>query len=295
MYHFQAERYNNAAPLAQGEISDFGQVTAFADQGLFAAGFLRLTAREEADGTAAKAGKGKSSDKPRDFAEYLRSRLNAIGRTIWDRYGGPCTDDDAIVYYEEALPFLIELAVIEERPHQVASITWASRNAPSLILGQDRLADDEDRAWFREQETRALNERFDYARCHQGRANLPNGRELGKGLAVRAAEMRTGQIRGVTPIDRTPEQLADDRRAADLMRKQSTRKPQESSPTRLKVWERVDIGQTKYKALKRAGRLPAWPTIPRGADPEPYVVAWVALYRAMHETVTAEPPIVLAA
>src|SRR4051812_44298947 len=36
--------------------------------------------------------------------------LPQIGKLIGVRYGGPCDDDEAVVYYEAALPYLIDLA-----------------------------------------------------------------------------------------------------------------------------------------------------------------------------------------
>lgn len=245
--------------------------------------------------------------------------LPQIGKLIGVRYGGPCTDDDAVVYYEAALPYLIDLAAAsgrtldpstgsliapdlgegEERFYRKLrgstprTVEWLRFCTPGLVPINDntyRSIQSSALAWVHDRELEVLEEWHD----HRGSrfADLPfgpDGRSLGKALSLHAHEMRAGSIKFLSPIDRTADELKAERRAADAhyrraRRDQAKTKPQSSSVEALRLWEAIDVGRRKFYKLRAAGELPALPEIPRGADPAPYIAAFALVYRTTRAT-----------
>ncbi|WP_336491647.1 hypothetical protein [Methylobacterium nigriterrae] len=248
--------------------------------------------------------------------------LPQIGKLIGARYGGPCDDDDAEVYFDAALPYLIDLAGANGRilglatedsselglcekgerlyrgfrqftPRTIEWLRWCTPNLVPINGDEVRSIVPDALVWVHKRERKVLDQ---WREHHESRFAHepfgPSGKELGRTLRMTAAEMRAGDIRFVTPIDRTADELRAERRVRDASYQRAKRdaanaKAQSSSVEALKLWEVIDLKRRKFYKLKAAGELPALPAIPRGADPAPYLAAFAAVYRSTRGTSSA--------
>ena len=229
------------------------------------------------------------------------SLLVQIGKLIGFRYGGPCNDGDAEIYYGAALPYLVEIAAERRRLDRLDTtrwLRWCARDAIPVvepdpywcraiepktlrrIRAAERLAV---REWRRHAASRFSDEMFGHS-----------SHALSKLLCLRADEMREADIRFLSPIDRTAGQLVVERRARDAAYRKAKRdqegvRARSSSMEALKPWIAIGVGRRTFYKLLKAGDLPALPDVPRGADPAPHLAAFAAAFRSRQEA----PPDVL--
>ena len=230
------------------------------------------------------------------------SRLQQIGKLIGVRYGGPCNDNDAAVYYEAALPCLVEIAAERGRLDRLDTTGWLRWCAPSLVPNAghdpDRLRRIDPAALRRVRAAERLAVNGWRRHLASDRAAYPyvrGSRGLGRFLRVRAAEIRAGNIRFLSPIDRTAEQLADERRDRDAAYRRMKRdregvQARTSSAQALQLWTVLGIGRRTFYKLRKGGALPDLPVIPRGADPAPYLAAFASAYQTGRQEPTQNVP-----
>lgn len=211
--------------------------------------------------------------------------LPQIGKLIGVRYGGPCTDDQAEHYYDLALPYLIDRAIAKRDTLSPNTSSWLRWCAPGIL-------NDNGTEWVRQREAETVEAWFEHDRVTHGEVPFPpDGRKLSVLLQLTAEEMRAGDIRFLSPVDRTADELKQDRLVRDAARQQAKRdgagvRPHSSSVEALQLWTAIGIGRRRFYTLKAAGELPPLPLIPRGEDPAPYVEAFVKVFRENHRPAT---------
>jgi hypothetical protein len=179
--------------------------------------------------------KGKRRSKTK--ARFANLRLASIERLIKGRHGGPCDTDDVEIYFEAAIPYLIDQANYYGRP--ISSLTWAQQWTPALV-------EDRGRSWFDEVEAEAaMNPTY-----------LSSDR-LAKLLQVTSDEVRRYGLRTFGSVDRPKKQRKQDRKAKDREYQRQKRleagaTPRDQSLTTQKPWEVEGISRATWYRRNRS-------------------------------------------
>lgn len=239
----------------------------------------------QVDATAAfTSSKPLNDNRPDHGKSFDRSKilLAQVGKLIRIRYGGPCNDDDAEIYYEAALPYLIDRAALRDETVDPTLLDFWVPGIPTITALRSStpyttrwarwctpvLAERCTREWFHEREEAALQAWRSHQVSGWPVAQVgPDGAALGRALRIRADEMRAGDLRLVTPFDRTREELAAERREADRIRKKAARAasgatPREESKAQTRPWAAAGMSRAAwYRRQKPAAATGADETV----------------------------------
>jgi hypothetical protein len=170
-------------------------------------------------------------------ARFANLRLSSIEKLIKGRHGGPCDTDDAEIYLEAALPYLVDQANYYGRP--VSSLAWAQQWTPALV-------EDRGHSWFNEAETEAA--------MHP---KYLSSDQLAKLLQVTSDEVRRYGLNTLGSVDRPKKQRKQDRKAKDREYQRQKRldagaTPRDQSLTTQKPWEIAGVSRATWYRRNRA-------------------------------------------
>jgi hypothetical protein len=153
--------------------------------------------------------KGKRRASGRNPGAIAGMRLSAIRKLIEDRHAWVLSDEEALTYFQAALPNLAVLA--RNKGHKSAGVlAWVKKHLPSMVI-------DHPVEFFHEADRQAMADE----------AWLPDSDAFAASLYITDDVVQSLKLRTVGSIDRLKPQREAERKAKDCARKEKQRRDEE--------------------------------------------------------------------